>query len=83
MPFYYELDYDEELDLYTVLNRHNGHKYDIRRNKDGSFEHECKATLVNGEHYLCRHKKLIIKKFFIKDEKAKKMFNLTKERKKN
>jgi hypothetical protein len=78
MVNYYDLSYDEKLDLYTVRNKKKDVTYTLRPKSDGGFAHTCKAILVYGDDYLCRHKKLILKKYFVnKDFEYK--FNLTKK----
>ena len=78
---YYDIEcIDEELEIYSVLKRSSGTVYCVTKTDDG-WLHECKAIQVYGNDYMCRHKRLVLQKYYINKE-HKHLFNLTKKRKK-
>lgn len=80
MVNHYDISYDEKLDIYTVRNKKKGVTYTLIVNKkDGGFNHTCKAILVRGRDYQCRHKDMVMKKYFA-GEKLKSKFNLTRKK---
>ena len=84
MPFPYKLEcVNEEMEIYTVTNTKNHNHYQLIKREDGGFDHSpaCKARLVYGDKFLCRHVKLILGRFYAKEE-YKHLFNLSPRRKK-
>ena len=78
---YYDIECtDEELRIFTVLKKATGDKYYLTLTDDGKWIHTCKARLVYGDDFKCRHIKMIIQKFLSKDE-FKHLFNITPKRK--
>lgn len=75
---------NEELEIYRVRKKNNGDYYDLQKNSDGNFSHfpKCKALEVYGDKYLCRHKKMVLGKFFAAPE-YKYLFNLSPRRNKS
>lgn len=69
----YTIKYDPVMDLYRVEK--NGSKNSVRRNK-GLYCY-CKAIQVNGQFFLCRHKKMVIQKFYA-NKKFSRLFNIGK-----
>lgn len=83
MPFPYEFKIiSKELEIYTVRKTSTGDSYRLEKQADGGFSHypECKAVQVYGEKFLCRHKKMILGKYYAKEE-YKHLFNLSPRRK--
>lgn len=74
---------NQEMEIYRVMKKGTGDYYDLQKQLDGGFSHEpeCKAVQVYGEKFLCRHKKMILGKFYAKEE-YKYLFNLTPKHKK-
>lgn len=63
---YYDIECrNEELGLYTVRKKSEDKTYYLTKREDGSWLHTCKAIEVRGEDFMCRHKKMILQKFFI------------------
>ncbi len=84
MPFHYKIEcIDPELEIYTVTKTDTYDRYELRKTNDGGFSHEplCKAQTVYGPQFLCRHKKMVLGKFYAAEE-YKHLFNLTPPRKK-
>lgn len=74
---YYDIECnDEELGIYTVRKRTSDTVYYLTLRNDGSWIHTCKAITVYGNNYLCRHKKLILGKYFANKD-YKKLFNIS------
>ena len=77
---YYDIECkDEELGIYTVRKRASGTEYSLTLKDDGSWIHTCKAITMYGNDYMCRHKKLIIQKYYT-NENYKHLFNITPRR---
>ena len=77
---YYEIEcIDEELEIYAVRKRKPpGTVYCVTKTDDG-WLHECKAIQVYGNDYMCRHKKLVIQKFYT-NKAHKSLFNISPKR---
>lgn len=85
MPFPYEFKViSEELEIYLVHKKSTGDLYRLEKRADGGFDHypECKALQVYGENFQCRHKKMVLGKYYARDE-YKHLFNLSPRRKKS
>lgn len=76
MPNNYHLNYDNELDLYSIYNTKKQITYTLRPKEQGGFDYECKAISVYGIDFMCKHKLMIIERYYIKDERLKKMFRI-------
>lgn len=84
MPFPYVLKcVNEEMEVYTVSNTKNNNYYQLTKTEDGQFDHapRCKALEVYGDNFLCRHKKMVLGKYYAKEE-YKHLFNISPRRKK-
>lgn len=84
MPFPYEIEcVNPELEIYIVTNTKNHNSYQLIKKSDGGFAHSpmCKAQTVYGDNFLCRHKKMILGKFYAAEE-YKHLFNISPPRKK-
>lgn len=85
---YYDVECrDEELGIYAVRKRPTERNpaagtvtYYLTLRDDGTWLHDCKAIQVYGNDYMCRHKRLVLQKYFINDQ-YKHLFNLTKKKK--
>ena len=85
MPFPYTIEcVNPELEIYTVAKTNGGNTYELRRTNDGGFDHSptCKALDVYGIKFLCRHKKMVLGKYYAAEE-YKYLFNLTPRRNKS
>lgn len=67
----YDVEYDPYIDLYRVDKE--GSKNSVKRDK-GLYCY-CKAVQVNNVFFLCRHKKMVIQKFYA-NKKFKRLFNI-------
>lgn len=77
---YYEIEcINEELEIYTVRKRSSGTVYTVTKCDDGSWIHTCKAITVYGNDYICRHKKLVLQKFYT-NKAHKSLFNISPKR---
>lgn len=84
MPFHYKIEVlDRDLEIYSVLKTDTHDKYELRKTVDGGFDHEpmCKALTVYGPQFLCRHKKMVLGKYYAAEE-YKYLFNISPPRKK-
>lgn len=85
LPFPYIIEcINPELEIYTVLNTKNHNHYQLIKNhENGGFDHapRCKALEVRGDNFMCRHKLIILKKFYA-NEKYKHLFNISPKRNK-
>jgi hypothetical protein len=84
MPFPYEIEVvNPELEIYNVRNTKNHNSYQLIKKSDGGFSHqpECKARLVYGNGFLCRHVKMVLGKFYAHEE-YRYLFNISPVRKK-
>ena len=78
---YYDIDcINEELEIYAVRKRSSGTVYCVTKTDDG-WIHTCKAITVYGNDYMCRHKKLVLQKFYA-NKAHKSLFNISPQRKK-
>jgi hypothetical protein len=83
MPFPYEFRIiSEELEIYEVRKTNTGDTYRLEKQGDGGFSHHprCKALEVYGNDFLCRHKKMILGKYYAREE-FKHLFNISPRRK--
>lgn len=84
MPFPYIIEViNPELEVYNVINTKNHNSYQLIKNSDGGFDHapRCKALEVYSDSFLCRHKKLVLGKFYAAEE-YRHLFNISPVRKK-
>jgi hypothetical protein len=81
-PNLYQIDYDSELDIFTVHNRKKNVYYTvcIDVEKGGMTCNRCKAIEVYGQGFICKHKKLVGK--FMATPEYKYLYNLTRKREK-
>jgi len=70
---------NEELSQFTVRKKKDNTVYHITKRSDGSWVHECKARLVYGDRFLCRHLKMIIAEYYI-NPSHKSLFNISPKR---
>ena len=85
MPFPYRIECaNEELEIYNIYNTKNHNYYQLTKTENGGFDHapRCKALEVYGDNFLCRHKKMILGKYYAKEE-YRYLFNISPMRKKN
>jgi hypothetical protein len=76
---YYDIEcIDEELEIYSVLKRSSGTTYCVTKTDDG-WLHECKATQVRGNDFMCRHKLMVIQKYYA-NPAHKSLFNISPKR---
>jgi hypothetical protein len=79
---YYEINcINEELEIYSVRKRSSGTVYYVTKTDDGTWIHDCKAISVYGNNYMCRHKKLVIQRFYANPD-HKHLFNISPKRSK-
>ena len=79
---YYDIECtDEELRIFTVLKKATGDKYYLTLTDDGKWIHTCKSITVYGNDFMCRHKKMVLAKYFVNDQ-FKHLFNITPKRNK-
>lgn len=84
MPLPYKIEcVNQEMEIYNITNTKNHNHYQLIKREDGGFDHapRCKALEVRGDEFLCRHKKLILGRFYAREE-YKHLFNLSPRRKK-
>jgi len=79
---YYDIEcIDEELEIYAVRKRKPpGTVYCVTKTDDG-WLHTCKAIEVRGKDFMCRHKLMVIQKYYA-NPAHKSLFNLSPIRKK-
>lgn len=70
---------NQELEIFTVYKKSEDKTYTLTKQEDGGFAHQCKAILVYGPNYLCRHKKLVLKEFYA-TKAGKSIFNISPKR---
>ena len=71
---------DEELEIFTVRKKSKPDKlYHLTKRDDGSWVHTCKAIEVYGQDFICRHKKMVIQKFYVSTS-HKHLFNISPQR---
>ena len=77
---YYDVDcINEELGIYSVRKRAEDKTYYLTIKADGSWIHRCDAIDIYGQSYNCRHKKMIVQKFFASTA-HKHLFNISPKR---
>jgi len=78
MPFNYELRcLNQELEIYEIIKKNENKRYILTKKPNGGgWYHTCKAITVYGPEFLCRHKKLILAKYYAADE-YKYLFNIS------
>lgn len=68
LPSKYEItDKYEEESLFIIKNVKNGNIYNYRYSLATGPTCDCKAISIWGKEYLCRHKKIILRKFIKKE----------------
>lgn len=76
---YYDIEcIDEELEIYSVRKRASGTVYSVTKTDDG-WLHTCKAITVYGNDYICRHKRMVIQKYYT-NPAHKSLFNISPKR---
>jgi hypothetical protein len=82
---YYDIECtDEELGIFAVRKRSTakgpaGTVYYLTLKEDGTWLHTCKAITVYGNDFMCRHKSMVLQKFFVND-KFKSFYNISPKR---
>lgn len=72
---------DEILEIYQIIKKKDGTTYTLTKRKDDTgFYHKCDAIDIYGEHYFCRHKRMVVQKFYV-NKKYRYLFNLSKRKK--
>lgn len=85
MPFPYKIEViNEEMEIYAITNTKNHNYYQLTKREDGGFDHapRCKALEVYSDNFLCRHKKIILGKYYAREE-YRYLFNISPPRKKS